>query len=76
MPKRALQPKEAAAALLREQGGVRRDAEAIAWRQYEGYLASEGEESMSVRYWLEVVATIADRTETPSVASPPVVSKW
>ena len=67
MPRKALNPFEAASALLVEAKGVRRAAEQQAWQQYETFKMQEGAEHISTRYWLTVAGAIAERTETPSV---------
>jgi hypothetical protein len=67
MPRQALGPYEAASAMLREAGGIREHAERQAWKQYQSFLASEGEENMATRYWLTIWQAIVERTELPPV---------
>lgn len=67
MPKRALNPFEAASALIVEAQGSRRDAERTAWKQYAAFRMQDGDEHISTRYWLTVATAIANNEETPVV---------
>jgi hypothetical protein len=67
MPRRALNPFEAASALIVEHRRDRSAAENEAWQQFQNFRDQEGDDHISTRYWNTVFCAIAEGTETPPV---------